>query len=76
MTPRRIPWITLSKDPDKIVNEQVAAAWIGLHPKALYIGIKKIPPPNPSPLKIPVKNPFSATILIFFSTTLFSFEEI
>lgn len=71
MIPKRTPWMTLSNDPDKIVNEQVAAAWIGLHPKALYMGIKNSPPPKPIPLKIPVKKLFSVTSFMFYSTTLF-----
>ncbi len=75
MIPKRIPWITLSNDPDRIVKEQVAAACIGLHPKALYIGIKKSPPPNPIPLKIPVKKLFSVTNLMFYSTILFLNDE-
>lgn len=47
MTPKRTPWMTLSNEPEKIVNEQVAAAWIELHPRDLYMGIRKIPPPKP-----------------------------
>ncbi len=52
--PNILPWITFKRDPENIVKEHVAVAWIELQPNDLYIGIKNKPPPSPIPLKIPV----------------------
>ena len=69
--PNKMPCITFKSEPEKIVKEQVAAAWIGLQPNALYIGIKKSPPPNPIPLNKPVRQLFYTTNFKFYSTLLF-----
>lgn len=39
INPNKAPWITFNKELKKTVKEQVAAAWIELQPKVLYIGI-------------------------------------
>lgn len=64
--PNIMPCITFNNELEKIVNEHVAVAWIELHPKDLYAGIKKNPPPLPKPLNIPANKLLLVTKLMFY----------
>lgn len=70
MNPKRLPWITFKSELEKMVNAQVAAAWIPLQPRDLYMGMRKRPPPSPMPLKSPAMQLILVTKEILSSTTL------
>jgi hypothetical protein len=55
--PRKRAWITFTVETMKTLKMQVEVAWIGVSLRPLYSGTRKIPPPRPSPLKKPARNP-------------------